>query len=114
MAKPVPDFVFAAVLFAGIAVILAGGIRFQLGRKTRTDLANSTYIEDSQAGAEYRDAHSCSICGSSVRSSSGSVAAPLAASLAVVAAAMAATVTAAEGAAGQGGSGGGGRQPPMQ
>ena len=45
-----PAWMFSALWFGGIAILLSGGVRYQVKRKTRTSLAHKVFLEDSLAG----------------------------------------------------------------
>jgi len=48
--RPVPGWLFPPLFFAGIAILLAGGVQWQVGRKQRTNFNDQVYIEDSSLG----------------------------------------------------------------
>ena len=50
MAKLLPGWLFQALFITGVAVLLAGGVQFQIGRKKRTSFNDQAYIEDSSLG----------------------------------------------------------------
>lgn len=50
MVRPVPGWLFPPLFFAGVAILLAGGVQYQVGRKQRTNFNDQVYIEDSSLG----------------------------------------------------------------
>lgn len=48
--RPVPGWLFPPLFFAGVAILLAGGVQYQVGRKQRTYFNDQVYIEDSSLG----------------------------------------------------------------
>lgn len=51
MAKLIPGWLFQILFLGGVAVLLAGGVQWQVGRKKRTNFNDQIFIEDSSIGA---------------------------------------------------------------
>jgi hypothetical protein len=50
MVRPVPGWLFPPLFFAGVGILLAGGVQWQVGRIKRTNFNDQLYIEDSSLG----------------------------------------------------------------
>ncbi|KAF8072688.1 protein phosphatase 2C [Scenedesmus sp. PABB004] len=49
-----PGFLFQALFFGGCAILMAGGVQWQVSRKQRTNFNDKVYIEDARTGNSTR------------------------------------------------------------